>query len=398
LFVAGCPNSKRIAELVTKQLLKLASDKLNCEILYTYKLEPRKAFPNLRALLRNFVGTYHVVLAKNILDRKKPDIVVVGDDGGINASILKLAKLRNIPTLAIQVGMLSERKRRDFTYIFRWRNYLLWRILALIAENYLISKILILIRWRTRVLEWGLNGADIIAVMGEYYKNLLIRRGVPPNRIVVIGYVLMDTFANSIPVLDKKRNSLYAKLKLKEDKMKILFLSQPLVEDNICTEDEYQNILIRLTNILIDKCQLIIKPHPREDLQKYDSLMSRFNGKLILIKPTDNISLPELIYSVDAVMTFQSTAGLLTLACRKPLIILDILGTPYENILKKYALTFSSISKLSNFSADMLRSLKDTFNYDTFIREHLYKLDGKSALRAAKLIINILQKREEFKR
>ncbi|MHA1333083.1 MAG: polysialyltransferase family glycosyltransferase [Candidatus Odinarchaeia archaeon] len=386
LFVAGCPNSIQISKKVAKELVKIAGNKLKCEIINTYKLEPDKTFKNIRSKWK-FIGDTRVITAKKILDEKKPDIVIVGDDGGINAFIVKIAQFRRIPVLAIQVGMLSDEVQKGIKSIFRWRWYLLWRLYSKITENRLIAKILIAIRWRVRFLEWGLGGADILAVMGNYYKELMIKRGVPPHKIAVCGYVLLDDTVKA--AFSKSVKTLENILGLNPAKKKLLLLSQPLIEDNICTYNKYFNILELLLKNLNEDYQLIIKPHPREDIGKYNKLIKKFSEKLVVTNP--EYELGDLVNYSEYVVTFQSTAGLTAFVYKKPLVILDLIKFPYVNPLKSFSIAVNNTKKLKEFAQNPKEFVKNfKTDYMKGVREHLYKLDGKSSLRIARLILKIL--------
>ncbi|MFX0096380.1 MAG: polysialyltransferase family glycosyltransferase [Candidatus Hodarchaeota archaeon] len=389
LFVAGCPNSVRISKSIAKELTEISADKVKCEMINTYRLEHDKAYRK-PGILKGFVGDNRIITAKKILEEKSPDIIIVGDDGGINAFIVKLALLRSIPVIAVQVGMLSEEVRKSIKSIFRWRRYFLWRLFSRIIRNRLISKILVLIRWKVRVLEWGLGGTDLVAVMGDYYKELMIKRSVPPHKVVVYGYVLLDEIVRSASseMLSHKLDNIP---RLDQTKKKILLLSQTLVEDNICSLNKYINILEALIGNLNSEYQLIIKPHPREDTGKYTRFINKYPDRVIITSPKHELA--GLVFNAEIVSTFQSTSGLTALVYKKPLVIIDIAKFPYVNLLKSLGATIDTIEGLRDFAQDPPDFIKSlSVDYKENIRKHLYRLDGNASLRVARAILKIISK------
>ena len=76
---------------------------------------------------------------------------------------------------------------------------------------------------------WGFGNSTLIAVMGNYYKQVFVSRGIHPDKIVVTGYPMLDKSPS-------QRNSanikIFQDLKLQKSKPIILLLTQPFVEDN----------------------------------------------------------------------------------------------------------------------------------------------------------------------
>jgi len=149
-----------------------------------------------------------------------------------------------------------------------------------------------------------------------------------------------------------------------------------------------------VSSIDVNDYQLIIKPHPREDIRKYESLLEKLGNKNVKIAPRDkNINLIEMILISDVCVTFTSTSGLLVLACKKPLITLDVFQLPYESAFKGYPLNVTDVSEFS----DLLDHLKrNNFRltrdlYNEVIHKYLYKLDGKASLRVAKIAFKLLK-------
>ena len=394
LLLSGCPVSAKILGRINEALNKIAKDKILTKIIDTQAhyspiayLQKKFTFKSLFTLFKRLFGNRDVWWARYIMDVEKPDIIVVGDEAGINTTFINIANMKKIPTIAIQVGMLTPNKRKDFTKILRWRKYLLWRLFSKIISNFIVARILLFIGWRFLTLEWGLGGCKRYAVMGEYYKRLLLDYGVPASNIVVTGYVLYDDITRYFPS-EKMKIRVLEKLSLNPKQKIIVFLTQPLVEDKLCTFEKYSSIVTQIAATINNKYQLLIKPHPREKKGKYESLLKKRNNIKILSDEQD-INLFELISIADIVTTFYSTTALIAFTYKKPLILLDLFQTTFENILPKYAIGIHDVSKFRTILSS-LDKIIDHFNYDNFISEHLYKLDGRAALRVAEIIMKAL--------
>lgn len=264
----------------------------------------------------------------------------------------------------------------------------MWRLYSKITKNRLIAKVLISIRSRVRVLEWGLGGADLLVLMGENYRERMIKRGVSPHRIVVSGYVLLDEIIKS-ELGQTQPKPLDNIPGLKQSKKKILLISQPLVEDEICSLKKYHSVIDTLVKNLSSEYQLIIKPHARENTKKYTKLIKEFPEKVILTSSEYNLG--DLVKNTEIALTFHSTAGLTTLVYKKPLIVLNFIRFLHVNPLRDFGLTVDTIEKLRDFAQNPLKFTSSwNANYEENIRRYLYQLDGDAALRVARIILKII--------
>ena len=83
-----------------------------------------------------------------------------------------------------------------------------------------------------------------------------------------------------------------------------LFIGQPLVEDGVVDEKKYISIIIRLIKRIEDNgVQFIIKPHPRENLNKYKFLENNRNVTIINNK---DIPIEMFIYNKKNIKVFTA--------------------------------------------------------------------------------------------
>jgi len=145
--------------------------------------------------------------------------VIVGDDGGICASAIRMCKIKGIPTLGVQVGLLTKPIGRDIFDFLRYKNYLLWKTFSKIIDNRMVIRLLLAMNFRFINFEWGSSDPDIIAVMSEYHRDILIKRGISPNKIIVTGYVLVDEVIDYISSYNAaQKKYLFGKLGLDPQK------------------------------------------------------------------------------------------------------------------------------------------------------------------------------------
>ncbi len=231
-----------------------------------------------------------------------------------------------------------------------------------------------------------------MAVLGKRTKNLLVKRGMHPNRIIITGYPLLDGVPKELSQFD--RATIMLALNLKPDTKLAVFASQPLVEDG------YWNAAIKnkLLHSIIDACQqvadlhLVIKVHPRENLEIYKKYS---NKNITIIKDVD---LHKLILASNVVLTVNSTVGLCAIAYGKPLITFNCFSTKYSN---PYADGSIEIKNLEELPINIKKAVINASTVEcemvkarAFLSDQVYKLDGNSSKRIAKLILTmIIQKR-----
>jgi len=90
--------------------------------------------------------------------------------------------------------------------------------------------------------------------------------------------------------------------------------------------------------------------------------------------------------------------GLWALACEKPLVTIDCFQTSHHNIYKDVAVSVRRIDDLTdalrrvvkdqNFRINLLEASK------TFLKDHLYALNGKASERIARIVTRTMEQDE----
>jgi hypothetical protein len=371
--------------MIEKQLRDLAGERVECEILDLIPLNYK------RTSYLELFDRERVHYAQEIVRKKKPNVLVSGNDVAISATIIKACNLLRVPSLVIQHGILTEKKTRDVLDSLRWRNYLPWRVVSSMSKLSMISKFTLSMGWRTRTLEWGLGGATKYAVMGEFYKRLLVSHGVPPHKVVITGYPLFDLVPNRISIYDEQAT--FEKIGLEKDKGLVLFTAQAFVEDGVWPAS-YRRFLVRSIIDSVERLglQLIIKVHPRENIEEYEKLSGCTKSTVMVLKHYD---LHELLLASDVVITVSSTTGLWSLVYNKPLIVVTCFPVPYYNIFEEVGLRVDRMEDLTKVLEQVFedQNIKSVLSKkrEIFLREHAYKLDGQASRRIAKLILKMVE-------
>lgn len=356
----------------------MTTEEINCKIIDTSRLTDIPSFYKL--------DRAKVAFAENLLTNYKPNVVVIANDHGINGTFMALCKLKRIPTLAIQDGILSNLNTvKPVDKILMANRALLWKALGLLFFNDLVLKVTLKMGWPARRVCWGTTPIDRIAVMGKYYKKVFVDRGVNAKRIVVTGYPLLDEVAFGTK---KDQISIIEQIGLDSKKPVVLLITQPFVEDGVWTERFRDYFLKSVIDLLVSYgFQLIIKLHPRESVRSH----SCPNGVYL----TSEEPLEKLISICDVAATVNSTAGLLALAYGKPLIVLTSFPCGKStNLLNEVGTVVEETSRIPKVVAELIDEQKrknGLAECSNKLYDHIYQLDGKASERIARLIIEIVK-------
>jgi len=222
---------------------------------------------------------------------------------------------------------------------------------------------------------------DITCVYGKYYKDLLVREGnYPASSVVITGGQRFDRIIN-----DSKKYSraeFCSKHGIDESKKIIAYVTSPISEKiNRQMADVVVEELTTLEGVVV-----VIKPHPNEDHEFYESIS---NGRAIVLRNSD---LYELLGACDLVITYLSTAGLEVLMFDKPLVVLNLTGEPDR---VSYARKGAAVGVYGRKQlAPLVERILNSGDYKKkvisggrrFVKEYVYKCDGRASVRIADLI------------
>jgi len=286
-----------------------------------------------------------IEITKEVIEIEEPDIIIeMGDRNWYVKTVIAVGRLMKTPTLIIQHGMVADH------------------------PNY------------------GPIYADKMAVWGKAMKDVLIKRGVRPDQLVVTGHPRYDIFYKK----DFKKERIYHELKIDGDKRIIVLTTQPV------SSKENEALLYGVINAMKnfpDK-QLVIKLHPSEDPMWYQELIKEMGADDVII--TKNVDLHELLNACDIMITLYSTTAVEAMILDKPVITINLMNKP--DILP-YAERGAAIGvyKSEDIAPTINRILYDektkqqlADNRKKFIYDWTYLSDGNASRRVADLIEEML--------
>ncbi|MGZ7135173.1 MAG: CDP-glycerol glycerophosphotransferase family protein [Methanobacterium sp.] len=288
----------------------------------------------------------YLELTKSIIQKENPDLVVLMDERGwLGRAVAKACRLNEIPTLILQHGIHGN------------------------------------------VPFYGPSDATKFSVYGNFTKDLLVKAGVEPEKIVITGGQQWD---KTIDYKEDTRREFCREYGLDENKP-IILLAHHLANNRDISEIEVSEV-IKAAKAL--NTQLIIRAHPSEPLKPYNDLIKNLNPENVKVfkKPHDYTS----IMACDVLITQASTVAMDAIIAGKPVITINF---SQGSDMYPYAESGAAIGIYTK--KDLLPAIQKVLNNpdilnskrDEFIFNHLYKLDGKSTDRVFNLIMEMLEKK-----
>lgn len=365
---------------------------------------------SMEQTLQDKVGAYVTIpfptrrSIEALLAKERPSIVVVGHDWNIVDDLfIVTASQRDIPTLLVQDGVLvSSREEESIreakkhqTGSSYWAN-LPNRVFKHLARKDLTlrSKIELILfealyKASFRRGIYGHGACSKMAVFGPAVRDMLVREGVDPARIVVTGNPKFDLVyhGKSLGCKQKVYNQWGIPI---GDKLVILF-TQYFVEEGKWTKEERADFVASVAKAVaaVPSTRLIIKLHPPYEKEiEYREIINGLNMEPQPIVCT-YVPVYELANACDAAITVSSTAALETMAARKPVIIVDrdascaffsSSGAVYVRRDQDIAAIIETLLYDSNARNKVLAS------QDDFVFRQAYLQDGHATDRIVRLI------------
>lgn len=272
----------------------------------------------------------------HILQHYEVKVVVVANDAAVLSRVaIACARKLGIPSVFIQHGVTANHPRtvlqvtRDAWMAFHNSDCMnLVRITTHSrAWMFLLSSFLSTLVHR---YHGGHSGCDVICVTGKRTRDLLTKQGVPETHIIITGQPRFD----EIMRLQGSRSNLRGMLGIPADVTTVALLTQAFVEDGKWRPSQRERFLKTVVSALdgLDRTMLLIKPHPREDVQVYQRMVGNLRMCTVHGLPTVKIvqdrSSAEIIAISDIVVTVSSTTIFEALMLKKPVISLCLFREP----------------------------------------------------------------------
>lgn len=281
---------------------------------------------------------------QKIVELVKPAIILVGDDRGpstVRADLLHSLR-EKIPIVEIQHGIYTKNKP-------------------------MINPI-----------------SDKIFIWGEAMKEALINAGATEDQLEVTGSPLYDQL---IDRFDKHSSA-------PKSTKTLLFATQPLPGDiNVQIINEIISFLKNHNEIT-----LIVKPHPSEDENYYESCLKDFASDQIVIKGS-NEDFSDILFDVDVLIIISSTVGIEAAILGKPMICVNLMAEESVYVSNGVALEVKDLKKFATTIGRVLyddKVIKQLSKCrDEFVYNYAYLKDGKASERIADSIVKIIESKND---
>lgn len=336
----------------------------------------------------------------SIFEKENPDIVITPHDQTPMARLfIKISNSMSIPTLMVQDGLFDFNYKREILLKNRTHNRMKFFLnLPLQLLRFLKSKKSLKYKINTIWFElkhgkkgtktiYGTGESTKIAVFGDSTKEFLVSMGVNSNKIVITGSPKFDPlFFKNQEVKNQETN------KRNNNPKKVLVLTQPMVEAGFWTGKQRESFIRSIIDSTsnIDNIELIFKLHPLEHKVDYEKIV-KFHRNVEVIK---NSPLDDIIQSSDLCITIFSTAGLEAMILKKPLIIINLFNDICLQIFKEMNVVHVTdkrdIEKTIMTYLYQSKRIKNLLDSYENLYVHTYTIDGKSSIRIASLIKEML--------
>jgi len=326
----------------------------------------RKDIDDLLKSLKAFAAVTFIDASKRIIEKEKPDVVIMHDEyGALQLSLINAAREKGIPTVSIQHGLVSEEQ------------------IAYVHEPEHISG-------KRKELLFPIP--DTICVWSEGAKQKLMEIAkFPPSVPIVTGDPKTDFLPEAIKVLNGEK--ITKTLSIPKGKKIIMFATenlQSLDEKSIIAKNVFDAIKA------LPDCHLIVKMHPNEtDTAFYERALSEANlSNYTIIR---DFNLYDLLYISNLIILSYSTVAVEAMRMKKPVVSLDLMHL------------HGSVSFIKNRKAivvneanELLPAIQKCLDNDAEVQEiieagrifadqELGVADGKAGERIVKLIVQLVQ-------
>ncbi len=226
------------------------------------------------------------------------------------------------------------------------------------------------------------------AVFGEIYRQRLLKWGVDPKDVLVIGPTIFDDI---YPYLQNW------KVQKRMQKGKVVIITVPFLEEHRLTEPQYRAYLHQIFPEVKKRFStVVIKLHPRENHSRLylEEAQGAGISDVTITDVQGSFHLYSLMQDAELVINFFSTVALEAMILDKPVLTIDVgIGTvPY---LEETPFTGTVIVRMDE---DLGAAIHKAFSKEyrelraQTVAQFCYKVDGKSSQRLAKEISRLVNK------
>ena len=223
--------------------------------------------------------------------------------------------------------------------------------------------------------------SDVKFVSGEYGKKILTNICNYPKKIIkIIGNPAYDKIAKNLKNVKVKDKKFFG---VKKEEKLITFASGGVLQDSEIIPE-----MIKAVD-KIGNAKLIIKAHPSANISLLNKVVDSVKSKNV--KVMVDVNLYELFTASDLVISVCSAAVIEAMVLKKPVMLINVVKCymPFVEMNGAYA-----VYQTEDIKKGITRGLTDeklkkklSSGRKNFLKQYLYKLDGKSSERAVSEIM-----------
>ncbi len=330
----------------------------------------REDIADLFKSLKAHAAITFIEAAKKITEVERPSVVVMHDEyGALQLSLISASRVRGIPTLSLQHGLISE---EQISYVHD-------------SEHISGKKSQLLFPIPDRMCVWSEFSGQKLIDIAKF----------PPSVPVVTG----DPKSDFLPQAMKgfNRSEILQRHGIPEVGKIVLFATE-----NLPSQEEKSLVIKSVFSAVKDLsgCHLIIKMHPIEtDIPLYERSAAESGLKNFSILTDANLY--ELLYASDVVVLSYSTVAAEAMRMGRPVISLNLMGL-HDNV------TFvrNGMALVVNRAGDLLPMIQKCLEKTPpiheivvkakgFADEHLGVADGMASDRIVRVIAELCRNYEK---
>jgi hypothetical protein len=301
---------------------------------------------------------------------------------------------RDWPEFVFLIGALRKEfaRRKPFALVV-WEDWIPFeRICVLIAKQFGAKSLVVqhgIFSDSTKLPDW-IRGfapvvADRIAVWGPHYRQMLLAKRVPKEKIVVTGPSRLDSLHNH-PYGD---SAFRKRLGIGPGEKLVVLATQPQTQNTMQPRLLAEAALEAVKPL--ENARLAIKLHPLERIADYGAIAQAAGNKAILVEKTD---LHQLLHCADLVIVHSSTVGLESMALRVPTIVFAEPGqaNPFAGL--KGGLVARNAGELKAIVAKALVGRLNRKDYAKAVEKYVYGVSFRQDGRATERVVRALKQWE----
>ncbi|HEV2193257.1 MAG TPA: CDP-glycerol glycerophosphotransferase family protein [Nitrosopumilaceae archaeon] len=294
----------------------------------------------------------------------------------------------SIPTDTGQNKKQFMRRGRFFVYkylfLVRTQRAMKWSILQIFKNFFILLKLFLS---STRIFFDSRFGGTLHFLDNENLLNDYLDGGFERSQFVITGNPIYDEFFHKLSI---------KKDYVKGNKIRILFAPTPKYEHGFWTRTQRDTTITQIVKTIFENKQemsLVVKIHPSYSvLSEYQSLINSIDPSIPVYK---NGNIQEFVENADVVLSFQfTTADVYSILAKKPIILCNFFNYEKDPFVQR------GLALECNDSADLINTIHNALSTnpkyeqqrELFIREFLYKSDGRATERICDEIMKLLDK------